>query len=99
MNCFPCFTSSEKRAKRNAAANAGTNTKEFSPTVAPAPPSPPGPTRSPGYDPKSGEIELLFFIFRSYILYMACIVKIYRLLFRCILIFIGCLEEMKKRIL
>ncbi|XP_078180279.1 putative serine/threonine-protein kinase PBL25 [Carex rostrata] len=50
MNCFPCFTSSEKRAKRNAAANAGTNTKELSPTVAPAPPSPPGPTRSPGYD-------------------------------------------------
>ncbi|KAF3321911.1 serine/threonine-protein kinase [Carex littledalei] len=50
MNCFPCFTSSEKRAKRNA--NAATNTKEFSPTVAPAPPSPPGPTRSPNYEPR-----------------------------------------------
>lgn len=69
MNCFPCFTSSEKRAKRNAAANAGTNTKEFSPTVAPAPPSPLGPTRSPGYEPRPGEIELLFL---DHIFYIWC---------------------------
>ncbi|KAJ4751113.1 Kinase superfamily protein [Rhynchospora pubera] len=54
MNCFPCFFSSEKKAKRNAAAaSPGTNTKEFSPTVAPAPPSPlVGPLRSPDIAPK-----------------------------------------------